>query len=73
MKLVCGKQRLWKTFVDDCLQVDVWGVPHKIVAKKIHSLTVLSTLKRGDNENKEMRGIGGEATGGAFCVRFTEK
>lgn len=31
-----------------CHQVDVWGVPYKIVTKKINSPTVLSTFKKKD-------------------------
>lgn len=42
------KVQSWKTFVEQCLQTDVWGIPYKIVTKKIFSPTVLSTLRKAD-------------------------
>lgn len=30
------KKRSWGTFVEECLQLDVWGTPCKIASEKIH-------------------------------------
>jgi hypothetical protein len=42
------KMRSWEEFVEEKLKTDAWGIPYKIVANKIRSPTVLSTLRRQD-------------------------
>lgn len=44
-ELFAAKMRSWDTFVGECLQTNVWGIPYKIAAEKIHPPALLSTLR----------------------------
>lgn len=47
-KIFETKINCWGKFVEDCLGVDIWGMPYKIVTQKIRSPMLFSTLQRTD-------------------------
>lgn len=47
-KIFETKMECWGKFVEDCLRVDMWGTPYKIVTQKVRSPMLFSTMDKMD-------------------------